>query len=252
MRPVHRRTAPGVRGGKPLRRNRTDLSPHYSQTDVSGLVIDRRRPGSGYRHVLTIDDVRRFLALLPDRDELLDGLRAIVLDEGSDEHLGWCDRHTVAVCAWERDLERFWHREFVAEHRGILHRLGVEQSEASGPYVRCRFTQASARGFLLMHILLHELGHCFAARSVEGDATDVLLWPLGGLAYCDLPHTPRAHLITAAGGPAVNVFLCIVAGGALAFSALIPPFNPFQSPYDLRLYDWAARRFDEERHALAA
>lgn len=159
MRPVHRRTAPGVRGGKPLRRNRTDLSPHYSQTDVSGLVIDRRRPGAGYRHVLTIDDVRRFLALLPDRDELLDGLRAVVLDEGSDEHLGWCDRHTVAVCAWERDLQRTWRREFVVEHRDILHRLGVEQSEASGPFIRCWFTPSSARGFLLMHILLHELGH---------------------------------------------------------------------------------------------
>ncbi len=159
MRPVHRRTAPGVRGGKPLRKNRTDLSPHYSQTDVSGLVIDRRRPGPGYRHVLTIQDVRRFLDLLPDRETLLEGLRAIVLDEGSDEHLGWCDRHSIAVCAWERDLECMWRKEFLSEHAEILQRLGVEQSHESGPYVRCRFTPASARGFLLMHILLHELGH---------------------------------------------------------------------------------------------
>src|SRR5688572_21275959 len=39
---------------------------------------------------------------------------------------------------------------------------------------------------MFVSILLHEFGHCFAARSVEGDATEVLLWPLGGLAYCDL------------------------------------------------------------------
>lgn len=159
MSPVHRRTAPGVRDGVALRKNRHALSPHYSQTDVSRLVIDRRRPGAGYRHVLTVQDVRRFLDLLPDRDDLLDGLRAIVLDEGSPEHLGWCDQFCVAVCAWERDLARTWHKDFVAEHAELLRRLGVEQTDVSGAYVRCRFTPAAARGFLLMHVLLHELGH---------------------------------------------------------------------------------------------
>ena len=70
-------------------------------------------------------------------------------------------------------------------------------------------------GLLFLSILLHEFGHCFAARSVDGDATEMLLWPLGGLAYCDVPHTPRANLITALGGPAVNLALCVLAGGAL-------------------------------------
>jgi Zn-dependent protease len=84
---------------------------------------------------------------------------------------------------------------------------------------------------LFLAILVHELGHCFAARSVEGDASEVLLWPLGGLAYCDLPHTPRAHLLTALGGPGVNLFLCIVCGGALAFDGLAPPLNPLNAPY---------------------
>src|SRR5205085_6514829 len=71
------------------------------------------------------------------------------------------------------------------------------------------------QGLMFLSILLHEFGHCFAARSVDGDASEVLLWPLGGLAYCDLPHTPRAHLITALGGPAVHFLLCVVTGGAL-------------------------------------
>jgi len=66
-------------------------------------------------------------------------------------------------------------------------------------------------------ILLHELGHCFAARAVDGDASDMLLWPLGGLAYCDLPHTPKAHLVCAIGGPAVTALLAVLAGGALRF-----------------------------------
>ena len=45
-----------------------------------------------------------------------------------------------------------------------------------------------ALGALLvfLSILLHELGHCFAARRVGGDAHEILLWPLGGLAFCAL------------------------------------------------------------------
>ena len=36
------------------------------------------------------------------------------------------------------------------------------------------------------------------------------MWPLGGLAYVDVPHTPRANFISTAAGPAVNLFLCIL------------------------------------------
>ncbi|HVR75078.1 MAG TPA: hypothetical protein VMT52_12125 [Planctomycetota bacterium] len=54
-------------------------------------------------------------------------------------------------------------------------------------------------------ILLHELGHCFAARRVGGAADDVLLWPLGGLAYCHVPDYWKAHLAVAAGGPLVTL-----------------------------------------------
>ena len=91
---------------------------------------------------------------------------------------------------------------------------------------------------MFLSILLHEFGHCFAARRVDGDASEVLLWPLGGLAYCDLPHKPVAHLVCAIGGPAVNFLLCVLAGGALAFSSLAPPVNPFDSPYQPRLWHW--------------
>src|SRR4051794_40160744 len=52
-------------------------------------------------------------------------------------------------------------------------------------------------------VLVHEFGHCFAARATGGDANEVLLWPLGGLANVELPNRPRSHLLTAAAGPAV-------------------------------------------------
>jgi len=68
---------------------------------------------------------------------------------------------------------------------------------------------------LFWSVLLHELGHCFACRSVGGSANEVLLWPLGGLAWCSPPPRWMAHLITAAGGPLVNLALISVLGPLL-------------------------------------
>lgn len=91
-------------------------------------------------------------------------------------------------------------------------------------------------GLLFFSVLLHELGHCFAARWMNGDAEDVLLWPLGGLAAVDVPHTPKANFVTAAGGPAVNLALCIVSAAALTLCfepSWRPPWDiyPLWSPF---------------------
>jgi len=86
---------------------------------------------------------------------------------------------------------------------------------------------------LFVIVLLHEFGHCFGARYVGGSAHEILLWPLGGLAFVHTPQRASAHLITAAAGPAVNGVLLVVIGGviALGFGGLggIPwnPFHPF-------------------------
>jgi Zn-dependent protease len=81
-------------------------------------------------------------------------------------------------------------------------------------------------GLLFVAVLLHEFGHCFAARHVDGEANEVLIWPLGGLAKCDVPHAPWAHFVTAAGGPLVNVLLCVIAGAVLVAFHFQPSFNP--------------------------
>jgi Zn-dependent protease len=89
---------------------------------------------------------------------------------------------------------------------------------------------------LLVIVLLHEFGHCFGARLVDGDAHQILIWPLGGLASIDVPHTPRANFIATAAGPLANVAICVAAGLALgAFcDGIRPPFNPFTwSPFRL-------------------
>jgi Zn-dependent protease len=71
-------------------------------------------------------------------------------------------------------------------------------------------------------ILLHEFGHCVAARRMGGAADRVLLWPLGGLAMCDVPNRWDARLVTAAGGPLVTA--AIVLGG-FGVSLFAPAFS---------------------------
>jgi Zn-dependent protease len=99
-------------------------------------------------------------------------------------------------------------------------------------------------GILFFSVLLHEFGHCFAARAVNGDAQEVLLWPLGGLANVEVPHRPRAHFITAAGGPAVNIALALIFGLLLLLidvdhQKIRPNFNPLPDGFPVRGDDGA-------------
>jgi stage IV sporulation protein FB len=99
-----------------------------------------------------------------------------------------------------------------------LQKLSQEEGESTWMLV--------LMGLFFVSVLLHEFGHCFAARAVDGEASEVLIWPLGGLARCDLPHSAKAHFVTAAGGPAVNLLLCALAGAVLYGCKFYPSFNP--------------------------
>lgn len=66
-------------------------------------------------------------------------------------------------------------------------------------------------------ILLHEFGHCFGARSVGGDANVILMWPFGGLAFCDAPMRPWPQFVTVACGPLVNVVFCLLSGALITY-----------------------------------
>jgi len=48
--------------------------------------------------------------------------------------------------------------------------------------------------------LIHEIGHCWMAFRQGGGADAIVLWPLGGLAFCDAPRLPRNQFWVAAGG----------------------------------------------------
>ena len=170
-----------VREGRVLKKNNWRLDPgDYRALRQDEIQLDRRRPPPGSRHLITIRQLRAFIELLPDWDEVAIGLDAIVLDSDTD-CAGWYAPGVVAVCAWDHELWDWWSPEMVEEHRPILELLDVEQvpiedsaefrelvaglsarglrrPRLSG-HVELRFTEPQARAYQLLHILPHELGH---------------------------------------------------------------------------------------------
>ena len=60
---------------------------------------------------------------------------------------------------------------------------------------------------LFLIVMLHEFGHALACRQVGGTANQIVLWPLGGVAFVNPPPRPGATLWSIAAGPLVNVVL---------------------------------------------
>jgi Zn-dependent protease len=85
-------------------------------------------------------------------------------------------------------------------------------------------------------VLLHEFGHCFAARRMGGDADEIIMGPLGGLAMVDAPQRPMPQFVTAVGGPLVNVAICLFCGILLWVLERTPsavPWNPISPVFKL-------------------
>jgi len=81
---------------------------------------------------------------------------------------------------------------------------------------------------LFLIVLLHEFGHALACRQVGGTANQIVLWPLGGVAYVNPPQRPGATLWSIAAGPLVNVallpvlFAAVMMGRSLGWAQAMP------------------------------
>lgn len=104
----------------------------------------------------------------------------------------------------------------------------------SVPFSRTLIDSLGGFALLFVIVLLHEFGHCFGARYMGGEADEILLWPLGGLASVRPPHTPAGHMVTTVAGPAVNVVICAICALILvlwigSFGAIpLNPLHPFR------------------------
>lgn len=154
----HRKTAPGVRDGRVGHKNNWTRSPSIYRDPQPRLVIDRRRPGAGYQHVLLKRDVEGFVELIPNWDELAVGLDVIVLDCGRRGCDGWYDRGVIGLVAWPRNLRYAVDPDWYRRHREFLARIDV-RTEGSGNDLIVHWTPETARAYQLCHVFLHELGH---------------------------------------------------------------------------------------------
>ena len=81
---------------------------------------------------------------------------------------------------------------------------------------------------LFLIVLMHEFGHALACKQVGGQANQIVLWPLGGVAYVAPPQRPGAMLWSIAAGPLVNVVLFsaatifLILGNISGLSAQVP------------------------------
>lgn len=79
-------------------------------------------------------------------------------------------------------------------------------------------------------VLLHEYGHCFAARRYGVKIPRILLLPIGGMAqFSHIPREPERELIITFAGPLVNF---VIAGTIFIFVGL-PPLWMFSQPFSL-------------------
>jgi Zn-dependent protease len=85
-----------------------------------------------------------------------------------------------------------------------------------GAYRSSEWVVAEYLGLFLI-VLLHEFGHSLACRQVGGKADQIVLWPLGGVAYVNPPARPGPTLWSIVAGPLVNVLLVPVLAGIYYF-----------------------------------
>src|SRR3954462_1143283 len=93
-------------------------------------------------------------------------------------------------------------------------------SRRAGDYSSIKWNILEYVGLFGM-VLLHEFGHSLACRQVGGQADQIVLWPLGGVAYVAPPQRPGAMLWSIAAGPLVNVVLLPILTGLLVLSSSV-------------------------------
>ena len=154
----NQRTATKVKDGRVQRKNR------HRPTGHDRYVLDRESPGRGFCHVVSKRDVQAFIDIIPDWHRYSERLERIVLASRSDgcdgAHEFYHREETGAIFlhAWHEDFWTDLTIPYFDSHQNIFETFGVSYNRQEA-CVTCRFTEAQARAFMLLHIFMHELGH---------------------------------------------------------------------------------------------
>lgn len=169
----NRRATPKVKNGKVQKKNRYQQSQNYYLTSPSQLQIDCMNPGKDYIHLLDRYDIERFLAIIPNWQELARGLNAIVLAGRRRSCDGWHERGVIHICSWQKELWIDYEEWYFNAHEAIFKRLHVPSqtletmADDDERYVRCFFSEENAKAYQLLHIFLHELGHHYDRMTTD-------------------------------------------------------------------------------------
>jgi hypothetical protein len=154
----NRRTATKVKNGRVQRKNR------HRPTGHDGYVLDRESPGRGFRHTVSKRDVQAFIDIVPHWERFSERLERIVLaspGNGSDGQYAFYHREetgAIYLHAWSEDLWKEVATPYFDAHQDIFEKLCISYDRHEDS-ATCRFTEAQARAFMLLHVFMHELGH---------------------------------------------------------------------------------------------
>ena len=158
-RPNYRRkTTPKVKSGKVQKKDRHQYTAQY------GYFIDRQSPFKGCRHVVSKREVKQFIDIIPNWNQLCKGIELILLSSGAQTYDGLYEYFyrektgIIELAAWEKDLWKTVCDDYFVEHRHVFDLLGVAYERHKKGW-ECRFTDEQARAFMLLHVFVHELGH---------------------------------------------------------------------------------------------
>jgi len=147
-----------VKNGTVQKKNRHAKTPNYWNTYQDDIQIDIEPPGKDFKHFLKKRDIKLFLEILPNREEIDFRFDAVVLARGNYFNDGWYRNGVIGIGAWEKSMSRKMSKKYFEDHKTIFEKLNVKYT-IKEDCVICDFTENQIKAYLLLHILLHEIGH---------------------------------------------------------------------------------------------
>jgi hypothetical protein len=142
----------------------------YEPADSGGYRIVVQPPGPGYRHVVTPQEVRDRLAMLPSH--FLDQLEVVQLSRMTRKKqcfpcygLQW--GNSLYLYPLEETLVEHFHRPPRPNLVNEARMYGGRWDEPAPGVWRLRWSEEAARDFYLNNILIHELGHLVDDRNTS-------------------------------------------------------------------------------------